>query len=198
MGQLSSTKTNNQDALKTNYKYNIRSWLADSNNSIYKEKLEYDKIGNITSINDYRESRSGSSKWNISMMYDGLSRMIEYMNKDGGFGTPNARFIYDKNGNINNIYRSISTNTGTVFHDFMTISYLGNQIETIEDAAEDSQEYNSYDFRDMAGVGKLQSYEYDLNGAVTKDPYRCATIENNYLNLPQRIVVDNPLVSGYL
>ena len=195
-GQLSSTKTNNQDALKTNYKYNIRSWLADSNNSIYKEKLEYDKIGNITSINDYRESRSGSSKWNISMMYDGLSRMIEYMNKDGGFGTPNARFIYDKNGNINNIYRSISTNTGTVFHDFMTISYLGNQIETIEDAAEDSQEYNSYDFRDMAGVGKLQSYEYDLNGAVTKDPYRCATIENNYLNLPQRIVVDNPLVSG--
>ena len=196
LGQLSSTKTNNQDALKTNYKYNIRSWLADSNNSIYKEKLEYDKIGNITSINDYRESRSGSSKWNISMMYDGLSRMIEYMNKDGGFGTPNARFIYDKNGNINNIYRSISTNTGTVFHDFMTISYLGNQIETIEDAAEDSQEYNSYDFRDMAGVGKLQSYEYDLNGAVTKDPYRCATIENNYLNLPQRIVVDNPLVSG--
>ena len=196
LGQLSSTKTNNQDALKTNYKYNIRSWLADSNNSIYKEKLEYDKIGNITSINDYRESRSGSSKWNISMMYDGLSRMIEYMNKDGGFGTPNARFIYDKNGNINNIYRSISTNTGTVFHDFMTISYLGNQIETIEDAAEDSQEYNSYDFRDMAGGGKLQSYEYDLNGAVTKDPYRCATIENNYLNLPQRIVVDNPLVSG--
>lgn len=196
LGQLSSTQTNNQDALKTNYKYNIRSWLADSNNSIYKEKLEYDKIGNITSINDYRESRSGSSKWNISMMYDGLSRMIEYMNKDGGFGTPNARFIYDKNGNVKNIYRSMNTSTGTIFPDFMTISYLGNQIQTVEDSAEDSQEYNSYDFRDMAGVGKLQSYEYDLNGAVTKDPYRCATIENNYLNLPQRIVVDNPLVSG--
>lgn len=196
LGQLSSTQTNNQDALKTNYKYNIRSWLADSNNSIYKEKLEYDKIGNITSINDYRESRSGSSKWNISMMYDGLSRMIEYMNKDGGFGTPNARFIYDKNGNVKNIYRSMNTSTGTIFPDFMTISYLGNQIQTVEDSAEDSQEYNSYDFKDMAGVGKLQSYEYDLNGAVTKDPYRCATIENNYLNLPQRIVVDNPLVSG--
>lgn len=196
LGQLLSTQANNQDALKTNYKYNIRSWLADSNNSIYKEKLEYDKIGNITSINDYRESRSGSSKWNISMMYDGLSRMIEYMNKDSGFGTPNARFIYDKNGNIKNIYRSMNTSTGTIFPDFMTISYLGNRIQTVEDSAEDSQEYDSYDFKDITGVGKSVSYEYDLNGSTTKDPYKGVTIKNNLLNLPQEITVSNPLMSG--
>lgn len=193
LGQLISTQINNQNALKTNYSYNIRSWKTNIDNSVYKEQLEYDKIGNITSISDYNTLRSGSSKWDASIRYDALSRITEYANKGGESGAPDTRFMYDKHGNIKTLLRKSPTET----YDMLSIAHLGNQVQTvIDNNSYESNKYNSYDFRDMAGVGKLQSYEYDLNGAVTKDPYRCATIENNYLNLPQRIVVDNPLVSG--
>ena len=193
LGQLISTQVNNQGALNTNYSYNIRSWKTDISNSIYKEQLKYDKIGNITSISDYNTSRSKSNKWDASIRYDALSRITEYANKGGESGAPDTRFMYDKHGNIKTLLRK----SPTEIYDMLSITYLGNQIQTvIDNNSYESNKYNSYDFRDMAGVGKLQSYEYDLNGAVTKDPYKCVTIENNYFNLPQRIVVDNPLVSG--
>ena len=64
------------------------------------------------------------------------------------------------------------------------------------DATDCSETYYSYDFRNLTGVGTSASYEYDLNGAVTKDPYKGATIINNSLNLPQQITVNNNLASG--
>lgn len=80
--------------------------------------------------------------------------------------------------------------------DELTITHSGNQVQSVVDATDYSETYCSYDFRNLTGVGPSASYEYDLNGAVTKDPYKGATIINNSLNLPQQITVNNNLASG--
>ena len=129
LGQLISTQINNQNALKTNYSYNIRSWKTNIDNSVYKEQLEYDKIGNITSISDYNTLRSGSSKWDASIRYDALSRITEYANKGGESGAPDTRFMYDKHRNIKTLLRKSPTET----YDMLSIAHLGNQVQTVID-----------------------------------------------------------------
>lgn len=191
LGQLVSTQVNNQSALKTSYAYNIRSRLIDVDHSIYKEKLGYDKLGNITSINDCRVSRNGLSEWEASIKYDAFSRIIDYSSISSEYGMPSAQFQYDKHGNLKTIIRNSSE-----VDDILSITHLGNQMQTVVDSSEDSQEYDSYDFKDITGLGKSASYEYDLNGSIIKDPYKGVTISNNIFNLPQEITVNNPLMSG--
>ena len=197
LGQLASTQANNQSKLKIDYSYNIRSWITNVTNTMYREALDYDKIGNVISINDYKFARTGTEDWYLSIEYDGLSRIINYLDMAGG--SPNAFFQYDKHGNIRSINRSSIPNGDYEESDDLVITHIGNQVKTVEDfAADDSNESYSYDFKDITGVGTSASYEYDLNGSMTKDPYKGIQISNNYLNLPKEITVNNPLTSGFI
>lgn len=130
------------------------------------------------------------------MEYDDLSRMTSYA--DAGYGAaPTTFFEYDKHGNIIYIDRSgVTAEDSYDSCDELTITHSGNQVQSVVDATDCSETYYSYDFRNLTGVGTSASYEYDLNGAVTKDPYKGATIINNSLNLPQQITVNNNLASG--
>lgn len=196
LGRLISEQANGQEGLQTDYSYNIRSWTTNLNNSVYRESIEYNNIGNVIYMNEYRHSKRPQYYWEVSMEYDDLSRMTSYA--DAGYGAaPTTFFEYDKHGNIIYIDRSgVTAEDSYDSCDELTITHSGNQVQSVVDATDCSETYYSYDFRNLTGVGTSASYEYDLNGAVTKDPYKGATIINNSLNLPQQITVNNNLASG--
>ena len=196
LGRLVSEQANGQEGLQTDYSYNIRSWTTNLNSSVYRESIEYNNIGNVIYMNEYRHSKKPQYYWEVSMEYDDLSRMTSYA--DAGYGAaPTTFFEYDKHGNIIYIDRSgVTAEDGYDSCDELTITHSGNQVQSVVDATDCSETYYSYDFRNLTGVGTSASYEYDLNGAVTKDPYKGATIINNSLNLPQQITVNNNLASG--
>ena len=196
LGRLISEQANGQEGLQTDYSYNIRSWTTNLNNSVYRESIEYNNIGNVIYMNEYRHSKRPQYYWEVSMEYDDLSRMTSYA--DAGYGAaPTTFFEYDKHGNIIYIDRSgVTAEDSYDSCDELTITHSGNQVQSVVDATDYSETYYSYDFRNLTGVGPSASYEYDLNGAVTKDPYKGATIINNSLNLPQQITVNNNLASG--
>ena len=54
LGRLISEQANGQEGLQTDYSYNIRSWTTNLNNSVYRESIEYNNIGNVIYMNEYR------------------------------------------------------------------------------------------------------------------------------------------------
>lgn len=198
MGRIESTVPNNQEYLRTDYIYDIRSQISEISNEIYRELVDYDKIGNITNIYDFGHYRTGAKEWDMSILYDKLSRIVLYEDKYQGSAirVPNVLLRYDKHGNITSVNRKIRTDEGYKCLDNLKISHFGNQIQSIIENSEEEDMYNTYDFKDLSGLGPFGSYIYNMNGAITEDPYKGATIENNLLNLPQEIKVSNPLTSG--
>lgn len=72
--------------------------------------------------------------------------------------------------------------------DDLTLTYNGNQLKKVEDAADEILNEQSYDFHD--GADNATEYAYDSNGNVIRDDNRGLTdITYNVLNLPSHIEV---------
>lgn len=197
-GRVTSTGINGQRILETKYTYDIRSRATEILNGIYEEYLRYDNIGNVTFIYDIGYSRTNTREWNISIEYDELSRMTKYIDihSANSLGIPTALFQYDKHGNIKSARRMSGIANRHNDLDNLTITHSGNQMQYVVDSSIESDRYYSYDFRDITGAGTSASYKYDLNGSIIEDPYKGTRINNNYLHLPEKITVNNPLTSG--
>ena len=177
VGRMESDSRNGDADLKTNFEYNVRSWLTDikvggnaqqgTEGETFMQKLYYQNVrptnpqaavqwaGNVSSM-DWMAGTDGVTR-RYDFAYDGLSRLTSAPYSDNGSLPANHSrgYAYDRNGNIT----MLATATDTT-----QVTYAGNQL--------------------FSG----NSYAYDANGNLTKDMERgIASISYNLLNLPEQV-----------
>ena len=198
--RLQCTRMNN-GTISSEYEYNIRNWLTKINNPLFTQTLHYtDGMGtpyyggNISSMT--WKMNSGAEQ-GYKFTYDGMSRLKDAIYGEGStlVSNPN-RFNeqitgYDKMGNIIGIKRYGQTSSsGFGLIDDLTLSYNGNQLQSVSDKVSSSVYGNGFEFKD--GATKDTEYEYDENGNLTKDlNKKILRIEYNSINLPCRIEFAN-------
>jgi RHS repeat-associated protein len=120
------------------------------------------------------------------------SAQMNYSLYMGGTTSAGANQAYDLNGNILRMWRGgyVLGNTGTADIDqlFYTYATATNKLLKIRDTAVSIGNGKLGDFKD--GENSDDDYAYDVNGSLIKDQNKgIDSIEYNYLNLPQRVVM---------
>ena len=179
------------------FDYNIKSWLTKKQSGDFEQNLSYTGLynGNISSMAIKNDNGNAHSYF---FTYDALNRL------KSGSGNPaittilplkpvnNETFTYDKHGNITHLTRY----SGSTKMDDLTMSYDGNQLQSVTDAAY-YQDINSIKEYNPKGDG---TFSYDDNGNLTKDSDRgILSIEYNVLNLPFKIMFEgnNHIINVY-
>lgn len=197
LGRLKSNSYNGQSNFKTNYTYNIRSWIKTTSNSLFTQTLYYnDHRSSGTNNPSYNGSISGMD-WKVAndknrgynISYDNLSRLTgaDYLEGNVVSDKFNTSYCYDKHGNMLSLSRHGNVGTSTYgIVDDLTLGYNGNQLVSVEDKGTNPSLSMSMDFKD--GSHSAVEYSYDGNGNMVKDLNKgISRIEYNFLNLPQQI-----------
>lgn len=197
LGRLLSNKRNGQLNLKTDYTYNVRSWTKSMSGPLFSQTLYYNDHRSNNSNTPCYNGNISAMDWNAAnnvtrgydFAYNDLSRLIraDYLENNVRSNKFSTTYSYDKHGNINSLSRrgNVGTTTYGVI-DNLTLSYQGNQLLKVEDAATSPSLSMSMDFKD--GAHQNIEYTYDKNGNLTKDLNKgIASIEYNLLNLAKRI-----------
>lgn len=208
VGRLLVDRRNGVPELRTNYSYNLRSWLKGVNSPLFSQTLNYQETtndiapcynGNISSMfwrtaqNNASDELVSSPEKGYSFTYDGLSRLKDAVYGEGASLNQNRnRFNeqitgYDKMGNILGLLRYGQTGTDSYgLVDNLNLTYNGNQLQSVYDNATNSVFGNGMEFKDNAN--ERVEYVYDKNGNLTKDLNKNITeIQYNILNLPGHI-----------
>ena len=197
LGRLKSNNRNGNPNLRTDYTYNVRSWVKSIACPLFNESLYYnDRRSNGTNVSCYNGNISGID-WNVSgdkargynFSYDNLSRLTgaSYLEGNTSSDKFSTSYSYDKHGNMLNLTRhgNIGTTTYGVIDDLI-MSYDGNQLVSVEDKGANPSLSMSMDFKD--GSHESVEYAYDSNGNMVKDLNKgISMIEYNSLNLPRRV-----------
>lgn len=115
VGRLKSNERNGNPSLKTEYAYNVRSWMKSITGPLFNESLYYnDSRANGTNVSCYNGNISGMD-WNVSndksrgynFSYDNLSRLTDATYLEGNVLSDkfNASYSYDKHGNMLSLTR---------------------------------------------------------------------------------------------
>jgi len=200
LGQLEIKNLHSDDntdfTQEVDYSYNIRGWLTSINDpaSLGTDKfgmeLFYQNVsGSPTSTAKYNGNiaafswvHNGESVEGYAFDYDDLNRLEEgdYKTLSGSSWTDPSYFgtsySYDKNGNIETLTRNNSTGTAI---DNLTYTYVGNQLDYINDAGTSAGVNNT----NLSGT----DYTYDDNGNMEWDKNKDMKVDYNYLNLPEKI-----------
>ena len=208
VGRLFVDRRNGVPELRTNYSYNLRSWLKGVSSPLFSQTLNYQETindispcynGNISSLfwrtaqNNASNALISSPEKGYSFTYDGLSRLKDAVYGEGTSLNQNRnRFNeqitgYDKMGNILGLLRYGQTGTDSYgLIDNLNLTYNGNQLQSVYDNATNSVFGNGMEFKDAAH--ETVEYAYDKNGNLTKDLNKNITeIQYNILNLPSHI-----------
>ena len=200
VGRLVSERRNGNAKLKTDYAYNLRSWITGINGALFSQTLRYQEDiagntpcfnGNIASMS-WKAGESGMGK-GYRFTYDNLSRMQNAIYGEGGTLASNVdRFNeqvtgYDKAGNILGLLRYGQTGTSSYgLVDNLNLTYNGNRLQSVYDNATNAVHGNGMEFID--GANAEIEYEYDENGNLTKDSNKnVLNIEYNCLDLPCKV-----------
>ena len=128
--------------------------------------------GNIGSM-EWRNISDGEQH-RYDYTYDGLGRLTnaQYSSSvNGADGRYDEQVAYNPNGSITSLLRGGMKNDGTFGDiDDLTVSYDGNRLLKVTDAAEALNYNGALDFND--GADADCEYEYDSNGALTRDGNR--------------------------
>ncbi len=200
VGRLKTEHRNGNSKLRTDYAYNVRSWIKNISGPLFTQTLYYqEKIdgntpcynGNISSL--LWKVNQAASEVGYRFTYDGANRMKNAVYGEGVTLSVNPnRFneqitAYDKMGNILGLlrYGQISaTEYGLI--DNLNLTYNGNQLQSVKDNATHSVYGSGMEFKD--GANESVEYTYDKNGNLTKDLNKnISAIEYNLLNLPSRV-----------
>jgi RHS repeat-associated protein len=153
--------------------------------------------GNIGSM-QWRNTGSGEQH-RYDYTYDELGRLTNarYSSSDGISGRYDESVSYNPNGSITSLLRSGMRNDGTFGDiDNLTISYNGNQLRKVTDAAEALNYNGALDFND--GADADCEYQYDGNGALTRDSNRGITgITYDYGHHPITIRIQGKKKKNY-
>lgn len=201
---------------KVDYSYNIRGWLKGINDTanlsqssdpqdLFAFKISYDTPlnyqplynGNISAT--YWRTKNDNTLRKYSYVYDNLNRLKDAMFIKSGSAQSQGNYretlSYDKNGNIQTLYR-----TGLFDYadyeipiDDLYYGYNGNQLNYVSDYSN----VNS-GFKDTNKTAI--DFSYDANGNMITDANKGITsITYNHLNLPTnitfQIAADNPNIS---
>ncbi|WP_187367619.1 RHS repeat domain-containing protein [Bacteroides bouchesdurhonensis] len=204
VGHLKSDSRNGNAKLKTEYAYNVRSWTKSITGTLFSQTLNYQEAitgntpcynGNISSM--LWKAGSETSPRGYRFTYDGLSRLKDALYGEGATLVANTdRFNeqvtgYDKMGNILGLKRYGQTAASTYgLIDHLALTYNGNRLQAVKDAATNSVYGNGTEFKD--GSNQTTEYTYDKNGNLTKDLNKdISKIGYNLLNLPDEVTFAN-------
>lgn len=190
LGRLKTNKHNSNANLKTDYEYNVRSWMKSITNPLFSQTLYYnDKRGSSTLNTPAYNGNISGMDWtgdkSYNFTYDHLSRLTraDYLDNNIGSSKYKTSYSYDKHGNILSLSRN---DNQSVAVDNLTFTYQGNQLMRTDDTGTDSTIADSMDFKDGENIGS--DYAYDGNGNLNKDLNKNITnIEYNVLNLPSTV-----------
>ena len=206
LGRLKSNNRNGLSNLKTDYTYNVRSWVKSITCPLFNVSLYYnDRRPNGTNVSCYNGNISGidwkaagdkARGYNFS--YDNLSRLTgaSYLEGNAPSDKFSTSYSYDKHGNMQSLSRhgNIGTSAYGIVDD-LTLSYNGNQLVSVEDKGTNPSLSMSMDFK--GGSHESVEYAYDGNGNMVKDLNKgIGMIEYNSLNLPRRVTftgLNNPV-----
>ena len=128
--------------------------------------------GNIGSMEWKNTSRGEMHRYDYT--YDELGRLTNSQYSSSANDTDdryNEIVAYNRNGSITSLLRRGMMNNGTFGEiDRLSISYNGNQLMKVTDAAEALNYNGALDFND--GANADCEYKYDSNGALIKDSNR--------------------------
>ena len=190
LGRLKKNNRNGVSSLSDTYEYNVRSWLTHISGSQHVEDLTYDYNGNISSM----QWRLDGNTRKYTYSYDPLSRLSSATFSGGKDAERyNTAYSYDKHGNITALQRYGNTAKSDLgvygLVDNLTMTYNGNQLTNVDDAAVTVTLPESNDFKKGSAV--IPGYAYDKNGSLTKDlNKKIANISYNSLHLPQQLTID--------
>ena len=144
--------------------------------------------GNIGSI-QWQNTINGE-RHRYDYTYDALGRLTSAGYSSSGNGTEgryDESVSYNPNGSIEQLQRYGMKNNGTFGEiDDLTVSYDGNRLMKVTDAAEALNYNGAQDFND--GANADCEYHYDSNGALTYDSNRGITsITYDYGHHPYKI-----------
>ncbi|WP_458409424.1 RHS repeat domain-containing protein [Bacteroides congonensis] len=209
IGRMKSlTRINGKDSLTTINSYNIRDWLTGIDSPVFKQSLHYTDgagtpcyNGNVSSMTWQTDTLTTRG---YKFSYDGLSRLKDANYGEGSSLADNSnRFdeqvtAYDKMGNILGLKRYGRTSASAYgLIDDLSLSYDGNQLQTVIDRSASSAYANGFEFKD--GANENMEYSYDDNGNLKQDLNKKITdIQYNCLNLPSRIEFGDGNCISYL
>ena len=190
MGRLKKNSRNGVSSLSDTYEYNVRSWLTGISGAQHTENLTYDYNGNISSM----QWRLDGTTRKYAYSYDPLSRLVSATFSGGKDAERySTSYSYDKHGNILSLQRYGKTANSDLgvygLADNLTMTYNGNQLTNVSDAAVTVTLPESNDFKKGSTVNP--GYVYDKNGNLTKDLNKKITaISYNSLHLPELLTID--------
>ncbi|MEM7185027.1 MAG: DUF6443 domain-containing protein [Bacteroidota bacterium] len=215
VGGLAANDPSLSAGLETvSYRYNVRGWLTDINDvnnqtrefSLFNFRINYTNIegdagnaeplynGNIAQT-IWKTNNTDTNKRGYAYEYDALNRIKGARSRRGTTLTTLDNFkvwniLYDKNGNIERLYRNGENGAGnTVRWDELIYHYDGNQLLSVDDIGPNNG-HKDQGFDDQNTSG--DDYAYDVNGNLTLDNNKGITsISYNHLNMPTKIVFDN-------
>lgn len=210
LGRLKTKTHHGTSGHKLTYEYNIRNWLPQINGRLFEQNLYYNTgsgsqcyNGNIGSMT-WKSGEDGIRGYKFT--YDNMSRMRNAIYGEGTSITPptgknfSENVIgYDYNGNITGLqrYGKVSGSTYGKIDD-LSITYVGNQLNNVTDAATDPLYNGAFNFVD-GNKTSIQEYKYDSNGNLEQDyNKKIAKIQYNSLNLPSALQFANGNSTDYL
>ena len=210
LGRLKTKTHHGTSGHKLTYEYNIRNWLTQISGRLFEQNLYYNTgsgsqcyNGNIGSMT-WKSGEDGIRGYKFT--YDNMSRMRNAIYGEGTSITPptgknfSENVIgYDYNGNITGLqrYGKVSGSTYGKIDD-LSITYVGNQLNNVTDAATDPLYNGAFNFVD-GNKTSIQEYKYDANGNLEQDYNKKITkIQYNSLNLPSTLQFANGNSTNYL
>ncbi|MDR2652657.1 MAG: DUF6443 domain-containing protein [Prevotellaceae bacterium] len=190
-------KNRHDNADNESFEYNIKNWLTKIQSSGFEENIGYEGLynGNISSM---QWTNTGSNACTYQFEYDDLNRLTggyipgyRPVSEDGRLPgmsrlTFGEHFGYDKHGNIETLRRYRNAQ----LMDDLVLSYSGNQLQSVSDAAGGENQYYIKEYQDFAN--ESVEMEYDANGNLIKDLDRkILSIRYNLLNLPSKIFFED-------
>ena len=188
------------------YTYDLHGWTTGITTGSFREELFYADgpgtpcyNGNISSIR--WQDKKSTQKRGYMFSYDNANRLTQGTYGEGDGLTSNAnRFSeimeYDAHGNATRIvrYGKISS-SGYGLMDSLTLSYDGNRLAGVTEAAPDYDAAGSFEYKRANGSG----YIYDSNGSLVADRSRgIAYIAYDANNNPSGIYFTNGNVTKYV
>lgn len=172
LGNLMSTVPLGLTDQATTYAYDIHSRLVSLQQKHFGEELEYTKGGNISK---QKFQKDGA----YTFTYDKLSR-VEQAVYSNGMVDRSCSFVYDKNGNLTYLKRSIGTGYESIY-----MRYNGNRMREATRKADVNDDYAFKKYADSQN-----EYLYNANGSITRIANRGVSgIKYNLLNLPGQMDV---------
>ena len=202
LGRLKSKSHHGSNANIITYDYNTRGWTKKIESPKFTQKLYYTDgnstpcyNGNISSMTWKADTETTRG---YKFTYDHLNRMMNAGYGEGDDLSANAgRFSeiitgYDRNGNILGLKRNgKSSSSAYGMIDNLTLTYDGNQLKNVTDAATDPLYNGVFNFVDES-KGSGTEYIYDSNGNMQQDyNKKISKIQYNFLNLPAALQFTN-------